>query len=75
MGSTLHYGVVKWFNDDKGFGFVEGETEDIFVHYSQINKDGYKSLDTGDKVSYDLVETAKGLQAQNITVIKETVGS
>ena len=71
----MHYGRVKWFNDEKGFGFVEGENEDIFIHYSQIKQDGYKSLNTDDKIGYELVQTDKGLQAQNIIVVKETVGS
>ena len=75
MKLVVHYGTVKWFNDEKGFGFVEGETEDIFIHYSQIKKEGYKTLETGAKVQYELIETPKGLQAKNIEVIKETINS
>ena len=63
-------GTVKWFNGEKGFGFITGEDgNDVFAHFSQINSDGYKSLDEGQKVSYDVVEGAKGLQAENISVI------
>ena len=60
---------VKWFNNEKGFGFIEyKEGEDIFVHYSQINKEGYKSLDAGDEVYFDLISTNKGYQAQNVNL-------
>ena len=64
-------GKVKWFNNDKGYGFIEYSTEeDIFVHYSAIRQDGYKSLNEGDEVRFDLIETAKGLQAQNVIPVK-----
>lgn len=64
-------GKVKWFNNDKGYGFIEYSTEeDIFVHYSAIRQEGYKSLSEGDEVRFDLIETAKGLQAQNVIPIK-----
>jgi len=67
-------GFVKWFNNEKGFGFIEyKDNEDIFVHYSAISKDGYKSLKEGDYVSFKLIETGKGLQALNVEVIKDTV--
>ncbi|MBP1743231.1 MAG: cold shock protein [Firmicutes bacterium] len=63
-------GTVKWFNGEKGFGFITGEDgNDCFAHFSQINSDGYKSLDEGQKVSYDVVKGAKGPQAENISVI------
>ncbi|MEY8001037.1 cold-shock protein [Clostridium sp. JNZ X4-2] len=63
-------GTVKWFNRDKGFGFITGEDgKDIFAHFSQINSDGYKSLDEGQKVSYDEGKGQKGPQAENITVL------
>ncbi|MCC9296491.1 cold-shock protein [Clostridium sp. WLY-B-L2] len=63
-------GTVKWFNGNKGFGFITGEDgKDIFAHFSQINSDGYKSLDEGQKVSYDVGEGQKGPQAENITVL------
>ena len=63
-------GTVKWFNGEKGFGFITGEDgNDVFAHFSQINSEGYKSLDEGQKVSYDVAEGPKGPQAENITVI------
>ena len=63
-------GTVKWFNGEKGFGFITGEDgNDVFAHYSQIKSEGYKSLDEGQKVSYEVVKGPKGLQAENITVL------
>ena len=63
-------GTVKWFNGEKGFGFITGEDgNDVFAHFSQINSEGYKSLDEGQKVSYDVVEGPKGPQAENITIL------
>ncbi len=65
---------VKWFNDAKGYGFIENnEMEDVFVHYSQIKKDGYKSLSTGDDVQFDLITTDKGYQAQNVLLINDNI--
>ena len=60
-------GTVKWFNAEKGFGFisVEGE-DDVFVHFSAINADGYKTLEEGQKVEFDVVDGAKGPQAANV---------
>ena len=67
-------GKVKWFNNEKGYGFVEyKEGEDVFVHYSAIKMDGYKSLKEGDRVSFDLIETDKGLQARNVEVVNAGV--
>ena len=61
-------GRIKWFNNEKGYGFIEGENdEDIFVHYTAIKQDGYKSLSEGQIVEYELLETEKGLQAINGT--------
>ena len=60
-------GQVKWFNNEKGYGFIDYVTgEDIFVHYSAIKQDGYKSLSEGQRVEFDLIETPKGLQAINV---------
>lgn len=63
-------GTVKWFNGEKGFGFITSEEgTDVFAHFSQINKEGYKTLEEGQKVSFDVVNGAKGPQAENITVL------
>lgn len=60
-------GRVKWFNNEKGYGFIDyPESEDIFVHYSAIKQDGFKTLSEGQIVEFDLIETAKGLQAINV---------
>ena len=62
-------GRVKWFNNDKGYGFIEYDgvtNEDVFVHYSSIDQDGYKSLKEGELVDFTLIETAKGSQAINV---------
>jgi len=64
---------VKWFDNEKGFGFIEyTELEDIFVHYSAIDKDGFKTLKEGSVVEFDLVETGKGLQAVNVKQVELT---
>jgi CspA family cold shock protein len=63
-------GVVKWFNDSKGFGFIEQENgADVFVHFSSIQGEGFKSLAEGQEVSFDVVQGAKGLQAANVVKI------
>ena len=60
-------GVVKWFNNEKGFGFISVEGEgDVFVHFAAIQCDGYKSLEEGQNVEFDVVEGAKGPQAANV---------
>ncbi len=62
---------VKWFNNEKGYGFLEyNDKEDIFVHYSAIIKDGYKSLTEGSIVEFRLVETSKGLQATDVVEVE-----
>ena len=64
-------GTVKWFNAKKGFGFISDEEgNDVFVHYSGLNMDGFKSLEEGAAVEFEVVEGAKGPQATNVTVIK-----
>lgn len=60
-------GKVKWFNAEKGFGFICGEDgKDIFVHYSYIAGEGYKTLEEGQEVTFDIVDSDKGLQARNV---------
>ncbi|PEE29502.1 cold shock protein CspC [Bacillus toyonensis] len=60
-------GKVKWFNAEKGFGFIEREDgEDVFVHFSAIQQDGYKSLEEGQQVEFDIVNGARGPQAANV---------
>ncbi len=62
-------GKVKWFNDAKGYGFIEAEDGvDVFVHYSAIAMDGFKSLREGQIVNYEVIETPKGRQAANVTL-------
>ena len=66
-------GRVKWFNNEKGYGFIDYiDNEDIFVHYSAIKQYGYKSLQEGQYVEFDLLETSKGYQALDVMVLKET---
>ncbi len=67
-------GEVKWFDNKKGFGFIVGEEggRDIFVHYSAIEGDGFRSLKDGEKVEYELVDSGKGLQAQNVRRVDQS---
>ena len=61
-------GTVKWFNQEKGFGFITGEDgKDIFAHFSQIQKDGFKTLNENEEVTYEVTQGQKGPQASNIT--------
>ena len=65
-------GRVKWFNNEKGYGFIEyKENEDEFIHYSTIQTDGYKTLTEGQYVEFELISTPKGIQALNVCPIKE----
>lgn len=65
-------GIVKWFNNEKGYGFIEYEEDkDIFVHYSMIMCEGYKTLNENDLVEFTLIETDKGLQAINVIKIEK----
>jgi cold shock protein len=63
----MEQGTVKWFNADKGFGFIERENgDDVFVHFSAIQSEGFKSLDEGQKVTFDVEQGARGAQAANV---------
>ncbi len=66
----MENGTVKWFNASKGFGFIQRETgEDVFVHFKEIVGEGYKSLNEGDKVSFEVTRGPKGLQATNVSKV------
>jgi cold shock protein len=63
-------GTVKWFNSSKGYGFIQGEDgKDVFVHFSAIQADGYKSLQDGQAVEFEVAQGPKGLQAENVMVL------
>jgi len=64
-------GTVKWFNSDKGFGFITQENggDDVFVHFNAISGDGFKNLDEGQRVEFDTEQGQKGLQASNVTLL------
>jgi CspA family cold shock protein len=63
-------GIVKWFNNSKGYGFIEQEDgPDLFVHHSAINADGFKTLDEGTRVTFDIEQGEKGPSAVNVTVV------
>ena len=66
-GTIMNKGTVKWFNAEKGYGFITGENgSDVFVHFSAIQGEGFKTLEEGQAVSYDLTEGARGMQAANV---------
>jgi CspA family cold shock protein len=68
--SFMSQGKVKWFNARKGYGFIAGEDgQDIFVHYASISSDGYKTLNEGQDVTYDVVKGEKGLRAENVVPV------
>ncbi|MDD5578307.1 MAG: cold-shock protein [Methylobacter sp.] len=68
--STLTTGTVKWFNADKGFGFIQQKSgPDVFVHFRNINSSGFKSLDEGQPVQFSVTRGPKGLQAENVSII------
>ena len=63
-------GTVKWFNNEKGYGFISRENgPDVFVHYTAILAEGYRTLNEGDRVSFEVVEGQKGLQARNVVKV------
>ncbi len=68
----MQNGTVKWFNDSKGFGFIEQENggEDVFVHHSAIVADGYRSLQEGQKVTFEITKEQKGLRAANVKPVR-----
>ena len=70
-------GTVKWFNDAKGFGFIEPEAggEDVFAHFSAIQMEGFRTLKQGSQVTFDLIQGPKGQLAQNITQVEAPAGS
>ena len=66
----MEQGKVKWFNAEKGFGFIEREEgDDVFVHFSAIQGEGFKTLEEGQKVTFDITEGARGPQAANVKVV------
>ncbi len=66
-GNIMEQGIVKWFNAEKGFGFIEREgNDDVFVHFSAIQSEGFKSLDEGQKVTFDVEQGARGPQAASV---------
>ncbi len=74
-GIEVAEGTVKWFDESKGFGFIEREDgDDVFVHYSEIDEDGFKTLEENQQVTFEITETPKGLQAVNVQKVDEGPG-
>ena len=70
----MDYGKVKWFNTAKGYGFIEREGErDVFVHYSSINQDGFKDLKQGQPVAFAIIDTDKGPQARDVSIVEGAI--
>lgn len=68
----MRNGTVKWFSSQKGYGFIQYDnTEDVFVHFTGIQKEGYKTLNEGQEVTFDLVEGPRGFQATNVIIIQD----
>ncbi len=67
----MENGIVKWFDEKKGYGFIENTngSSDVFVHYSSIESNGYKTLSEGDRVTFDIENTQKGLTARNVCIV------
>jgi CspA family cold shock protein len=68
LDDIMQKGTVKWFNDQKGFGFIESELKDYFVHFKEIRNDGFKTLKPGQTVTFNPEKSAKGLIAKNVAV-------
>lgn len=64
-------GIVKWFSDAKGYGFIESEGKEYFLHFKEIRKEGYKTVNQGDKVCFEPANSTKGLVAKNVTFDKD----